>query len=110
RRHRARMAKIRGREVSMIFQEPMSSLNPVLSVGYQIAEVLIYQRRKVICDRLLARREITDEDLELFKEAVTHPDAAQRERLLAGFQPKRSSGRDRPSSVSSCRSRSSVKS
>ena len=85
RRHRARMAKIRGREVSMIFQEPMSSLNPVLPVGYQIAEVLIYQRRKVICDRLLARREITDEDLELFKEAVTHPDAAQRERLLADF-------------------------
>src|SRR5438128_6686516 len=41
RRHRARMAKIRGREVSMIFQEPMSSLNPVLPVGYQIAEVLI---------------------------------------------------------------------
>ncbi len=85
RRHRARMAKVRGREVSMIFQEPMSSLNPVLSVGYQIAEVLIYQRRKMICDRLLARKAITDEDLELFKEAVTHPDAAQRERLLTDF-------------------------
>src|SRR5438046_4533214 len=85
RRHRARMAKIRGREVSMIFQEPMSSLNPVLSVGYQIAEVLIYQRRKMICDRLLARKAITDEDIELFKEAVTHPDAAQRERLLTEF-------------------------
>src|SRR5438046_2944350 len=85
RRHRARMAKVRGREVSMIFQEPMSSLNPVLPVGYQIAEVLIYQRRKMICDRLLARKATTDEDLELFKEAVTHPDAAQRERLLTDF-------------------------
>src|SRR5437763_15315596 len=39
----------------------------------------------MICDRLLARKAITDEDLELFKEAVTHPDAAQRERLLADF-------------------------
>src|SRR5437763_6250123 len=39
----------------------------------------------MICDRLLARKAITDEDLELFKEAVTHPDAAQRERLLTDF-------------------------
>lgn len=29
-----------GKEISMIFQEPMSSLNPVFTVGYQIAEVL----------------------------------------------------------------------
>ncbi|MEX2644124.1 MAG: ABC transporter ATP-binding protein [Acetobacterales bacterium] len=31
---------IRGREISMVFQEPMTSLNPVLTVGYQIAEVV----------------------------------------------------------------------
>lgn len=35
------MRKIRGRDISMIFQEPMTSLNPVLTVGYQIAESLI---------------------------------------------------------------------
>lgn len=34
------MEAIRGRRISMIFQEPQSSLNPVLSVGQQIAEVL----------------------------------------------------------------------
>lgn len=34
------MRKIRGNEISMIFQEPMTSLNPVFSVGEQIAEVL----------------------------------------------------------------------
>ncbi len=30
--------KIRGREMSMIFQEPISALNPVMKVGYQVAE------------------------------------------------------------------------
>ncbi len=34
------MRKLRGNEISMIFQEPMTSLNPVLTVGRQIAEVL----------------------------------------------------------------------
>ena len=36
----AEMRRIRGNEISMIFQEPMSSLNPVLSVGRQIGETL----------------------------------------------------------------------
>lgn len=34
------MSTIRGRQISMIFQEPMTSLNPALSCGYQIAEVI----------------------------------------------------------------------
>lgn len=33
------MAHIRGREISMIFQEPMTSLNPVFTIGYQLDEV-----------------------------------------------------------------------
>ena len=31
---------VRGNEISMIFQEPMTSLNPVLTIGYQIAETV----------------------------------------------------------------------
>ena len=31
---------IRGREISMIFQEPMTSLNPLMTVGKQISEIL----------------------------------------------------------------------
>jgi peptide/nickel transport system ATP-binding protein len=38
------MRRVRGNAISMIFQEPMTSLNPVLTVGYQIAEALMYHR------------------------------------------------------------------
>jgi oligopeptide/dipeptide ABC transporter ATP-binding protein len=34
------MRRVRGREIAMIFQEPMTSLNPVLSIGRQLTEVL----------------------------------------------------------------------
>jgi ABC-type dipeptide/oligopeptide/nickel transport system ATPase component len=38
------LRKIRGDRISMIFQEPMTSLNPVLTVGFQVAEALRYHR------------------------------------------------------------------
>ncbi|KIY22949.1 MULTISPECIES: ABC transporter ATP-binding protein [Mesobacillus] len=38
------LCKIRGNDISMIFQEPMTSLNPVLTVGEQITEVLTYHQ------------------------------------------------------------------
>ena len=40
-----RMRQLRGNKISMIFQEPMTSLNPVFSVGYQIAESLVLHKR-----------------------------------------------------------------
>lgn len=39
------MRKIRGNEISMIFQEPMTSLNPVYKIGDQISEALILHQR-----------------------------------------------------------------
>jgi len=35
-----KMRKLRGKEISMIFQEPMTALNPVFTIGFQIEEVL----------------------------------------------------------------------
>src|SRR5690554_3354044 len=39
------MCHIRGNDISMIFQEPMTSLNPVLTIGEQIMEVLMYHQK-----------------------------------------------------------------
>jgi peptide/nickel transport system ATP-binding protein/oligopeptide transport system ATP-binding protein len=41
----ARMRRIRGRRIGMIFQEPMTSLNPVFTVGDQIVETIIHHER-----------------------------------------------------------------
>lgn len=40
------MRKIRGKRIAMIFQEPMSSLNPVLTIGFQIVEAMRAHDRK----------------------------------------------------------------
>src|SRR5215213_4725341 len=53
---RSAMPEIRGRDIAMIFQEPMSSLNPLMTIGDQIGEALMLhdaargdeRRRKVI--------------------------------------------------------------
>ena len=40
-----KMRQIRGNEISMIFQEPMTSLNPVLTIGHQISEAIILHQK-----------------------------------------------------------------
>ena len=53
----ADMARIRGRDIAMIFQDPMSSLNPVFPIGDQIAEPIRIHKR---LDRQAARRMAID--------------------------------------------------
>ena len=64
------MRGLRGDALAMIFQEPMTSLNPVLTIGFQIAEALIYHRG-------FGRRDAEQEALRLL-ERVKVPAARQR--------------------------------
>lgn len=61
---------IRGDRIAMIFQEPMSSLNPVLTIGKQVAEPIWLHRKKTWNEAL-------DQAEELIKK-VSIPDARQR--------------------------------
>src|SRR5262249_34737698 len=47
------MRAVRGNRISMIFQEPMTSLNPALTVGHQIAESLVLHRGLSDADALI---------------------------------------------------------
>ena len=40
-------SKLTGKDVAMIFQDPMTSLNPVLTIGFQIAETVRVHRRNI---------------------------------------------------------------
>jgi oligopeptide/dipeptide ABC transporter ATP-binding protein len=64
------LQRLRGHQLSMIFQEPLSSLNPVMTVGQQIAEVLVDHG-------LMTPAAARDKTIELLRE-VGLSDAAQR--------------------------------
>jgi len=56
----SKMRKIRGSQISMIFQEPMTSLNPVFTVGEQVAEVIRLHEKR-------SRQEIQNRVIETFR-------------------------------------------
>lgn len=64
------MRRLRGADMSMVFQEPMTSLNPVYTVGEQLAEAIRAHR---VLPKATARREVTQ-----LLDAVRIPNAGQR--------------------------------
>jgi len=79
------MRKMRGSDVSMIFQEPMSSLNPVHRVGDQVAEAILQHED-------VSKKEAMDRVISLFDE-VGIPDPEQRTKYyphqMSGGQKQR---------------------
>ena len=55
------MRQIRGKEISMIFQEPMTSLNPVFTVGWQVMEAIMLHQK-------VSKAEARKRTIELFRE------------------------------------------
>jgi ABC-type dipeptide/oligopeptide/nickel transport system ATPase component len=75
------MRIIRGNEISMIFQEPMTSLNPVYTCGDQVSEAIILHQKK-------SKKEADEMTLELF-EKVKLPDP---KRVLNAYPHQLSGG------------------
>lgn len=81
------LRKIRGREISMIFQEPMTSLNPLMKCGRQIEEVLFTNEK-------LSRKEMRERALkaisevgitrceEIYNEIPSHLSGGMRQRIM----------------------------
>ncbi|OGJ89504.1 MAG: peptide ABC transporter ATP-binding protein [Candidatus Raymondbacteria bacterium RifOxyC12_full_50_8] len=74
------MQKMRGNDIAMVFQDPMTSLNPVFTCGYQIEEALLLHRN-------LSKREAREQAVEMLR-LVKIPDPHKR----AGEYPHQLSG------------------
>jgi oligopeptide/dipeptide ABC transporter ATP-binding protein len=63
-----KMRQIRGNKISMIFQEPMTALNPVLTIGFQLREPLMLHHQ-------LSKSEATKQGIELLKQVgIPYPE------------------------------------
>lgn len=77
----SRMRQIRGRDISMVFQEPATALNPVFTTGSQISEVLREHER-------MSAREARNRTIELFRQVgIPAP-----ERRIADYPHQMSGG------------------
>ncbi|MDD7165546.1 MAG: ABC transporter ATP-binding protein [Clostridia bacterium] len=76
------MHKIRGQDITMIFQEPMTSLNPVFTIGYQLDEVSLLHKPE------LSKEEVKAYSIEMLKKVgISMP-----ERFYAAYPHELSGG------------------
>ena len=62
------LLKLHGRDMAMIFQEPMTSLNPVFTIGYQLSEVLRYHKG-------MGKKEAMEKSVQLLKDVgISRPE------------------------------------
>ncbi|MCS7214731.1 MAG: ABC transporter ATP-binding protein [Thermodesulfovibrio sp.] len=73
---------IRGKKISFIFQDTMTSLNPVLKVGYQVAEMLVYHYK-------ISKKEALEKTKELFhKLKISHVINSYPHQLSGGMRQR----------------------
>ncbi len=82
------MRRIRGNSISMIFQEPMTALNPVFTIGSQIAETLILHRKEPLLRSVLAGIELQEKARSVHPRGHRLEAAKEIERLLHGRPPE----------------------
>jgi oligopeptide/dipeptide ABC transporter ATP-binding protein len=86
-----RMGRVRGREISMIFQEPMSSLNPVFTVGNQMREVVRRHRglgrreADALCTGMLHQVQMPDPE-EVLKKYPHELSGGMRQRVMIAME------------------------
>ena len=77
----SQMAEVRGKRIAMIFQEPMTSLNPVYKCGYQVSEMILQHED-------VSKKEAKERVISLFKQVMLpRPEAIPHE--LSGGQKQR---------------------
>ena len=88
----AEMQRIRGVEIAMIFQDPMTYLNPVFSIGTQMIDVILAHRRHMTGANKMNRRQARDHAIEmLHKVHLPNPDkqiAAYPHQLSGGMRQR----------------------
>ena len=99
----ATMTKVRGKYISMIFQEPRAALNPVYTIGDQISEVFFHHRKSELIDAAInqlqtdlkrasgIKRSIYQRELSLFNKMKNKPNSlylrlSQKTPLIRRFQ------------------------
>ncbi|MEM2960696.1 MAG: ATP-binding cassette domain-containing protein, partial [Candidatus Bathyarchaeia archaeon] len=66
---------IRGKDASMIFQDPRSALNPVYTVQEQISEALLRHRKKEFIERVLKHQSLTAFERKIYEKMLENPDS-----------------------------------
>lgn len=67
------LRNIRGKDISMIFQDPRSALNPVYTIGDQIIEVLLHHRGAALCKEVLQQKNLNRIERNLYTRMQINP-------------------------------------
>ena len=76
------LMKIRGKDVSMVFQDPRGALNPVYTVTQQVGEALLLHKREEMCKRLLQKLERDIPESNTFRRFIYNCEKKIYERMI----------------------------